>query len=153
MTITCVGIDFDTHCVHLVRLPTVGLPTYHPVPLEGDDSFERMRRVAWEMPGEGFWQDVIAVGIEEPAGQYVVGKLKGIQGAVISTLPLDVLIAPYRPALWRKLALQRGDATKAEVRAWVYERLGENPGWPQDACDAYCLAYVVSQQVVTELAT
>jgi len=147
---TWVGIDYDTHHVHLVRLDDPQPATYHPCVLEGADAFERLRRVPWEMPGQGFWDDVMGVGIEEPGGKYVVGKLKAVQGAIVACLPEDLLVAPYQAGLWKKLTGLRGDATKDEVKAWVYGQLGENPQWPQDACDAYCLAYVVSQQARRE---
>jgi hypothetical protein len=141
------GIDYDTHSVHIVRLPELGMPTYHPCELEGDDAFERTRNVSSALPGSGFWENVTAVGIEEPGGKYVIGKLKAIQGAIITSLPDDLLVAPYHAGKWRVLAGLPGQSSKDEIRAWVYGRLGENPGWPQDACDAYCLAYVISQQV------
>lgn len=153
--ITYVGIDYDTFAIHLVRLPVTyhdglqvyGQPTYHLCRLEGHDAFSRMRRVPWELPGEGFWDDVVAVGIEEPGGKYSVAKLKGIQGAIVACLPLELLIAEYQAGLWRKLCGLSGRSTKEEVMAWVYGQLGENPQWPQDACDAYCLARAVASQV------
>src|SRR4029450_13545928 len=144
---TWVGIDYDTHAVHIVRLPERGEPTYHRSTLEGDDSFERMRQVPWELPGPGFWEEVTAVGIEEPGGKYVVAKLKGIQGAIVACLPHDLLVAPYQAGLWRMLCGLKGNATKEEVKSWVLERLPWNPDWPQDAYDAYCLAYALSRQV------
>lgn len=140
-----VGIDYDTHWVHLVRLPVTGQPTYHPCQLEGKDAFSRLRQIPMEMPGPGFWEDVTGAAIEEPGGKYVVGKLKAVQGAIIACLPDDLLVVEYQAGLWKKQAGLGGQATKDEVRAWVYGHLGENPQWPQDACDAYCLAYVVSQ--------
>jgi hypothetical protein len=146
--VTWVGIDYDTFAVHLVRLPQSGTPTYFRLDLEGDDAFDRTRRVSWEMPGPGFWEDVIAAGIEEPGGKYVVGKLKAIQGAILSCLPDELLVAPYQAGLWRTLCGLKGNCTKEEVKAWVYEQLPENPGWPQDAADAYCLAVAVSRQVI-----
>lgn len=145
---TWVGIDYDTQWVHLVRLPEVGLPTYHPCRLEGDHAFDRIRRVPLEMPGPGFWEAIIAAGIEEPGGRYALGKLKGVQGAILACLPEDLLVQPYQAPLWKKLIGIGGGATKEQVQAWVLSRLEENPGWPQDAYDAYCLAYVVSRQVV-----
>lgn len=145
---TWVGIDYDTHCIHLVRVPEDGgIPTYHPCRLEGDNAFDRMRRVSWEMPGPGFWEDVVAAGIEEPGGRYVVAKLKGIQGAIVACLPDNLLVAPYQAGLWRKLCGLRGDCSKEVVKAWVLERLNEGPEWPQDAFDAYALAYAISTQV------
>lgn len=142
---TWVGIDYDTFAVHLVRMPEDGQPTYHRLELEGKDAFSRLRRVSWEMPGPGFWEDVVAVGIEEPGGKYVVAKLKGVQGAIVSCLPDDVTVVPYQAGLWRKNVGLKGNCTKDEVATWVYDQLDENPGWPQDACDAYCLAVAVSK--------
>lgn len=144
---TWVGIDYDTHAVHIVRMPDEGEPVYHPCYLAGDNAFDRMRRVPWEMPGMGFWDDVTAVGIEEPGGKYVVGKLKGIQGAIVASLPDDLLVSPYQAGLWRNLCGLPGNAVKTQVKEWVYARLEGSPDWPQDACDAYCLAYAISQQV------
>jgi hypothetical protein len=149
---TWVGIDYDTFAVHLVRVPEddEARPTYHRLELEGEDAFTRLRQVSWEMPGPGFWEDVVAAGIEEPGGKYVVGKLKGVQGAIIASLPDDLLVQAYQAGLWRALCGLPGNSSKQEVMSWVYHRLDENPSWPQDACDAYCLAIAVSRQVTTK---
>jgi hypothetical protein len=142
----CIGVDYDTFNVHLVRVGE-GVPTYHPINLAGDNAFDRLRQIPLLMPDAGFWQDVVAVGIEEPGGKYVVGKLKAVQGAIVACLPPQLLVAPYQAGLWRRLCGLKGNATKQEVQAWVYHRLDENPGWPQDAADAYCLAHAVAAQV------
>lgn len=146
-----VGADYDTFAIHLVRLPDDdGPPTYHSCRLEGPDAFSRMRRVPWEMPGPGFWEDVAGVAVEEPGGKYNVGKLKGVQGALVACLPEDLLVVEYQAGLWRKLCGLSGRSTKDEVMAWVYGQLGENPQWPQDACDAYCLARALASHARVE---
>ena len=145
-----VGIDYDTHGVHLVRLEDDGTPAYTHLTTPGQDSFARLRQVPLEMPGTGWWDDVTACAIEEPAGKYAVAKLKAVQGAIVACLPDDLLVAPYLAVLWKKLIGLGGNAAKPAVMDWVYDQLGENPQWPQDACDAYCLARVIRDQVVRD---
>jgi hypothetical protein len=150
------GIDFDTKAVHIVLVPEEGSPQYIPCVMEGHDAFERTRVVRDVMPGRGWWRDVgvIACGIEEPMGRgSVVQKLNVVQGAILACLPGELLVNPMRPSVWRTAVGLAGNATKETVAlfvgacVWPDAPLPVKPAstWPQDACDAYCLALAVQK--------
>ena len=151
---TTAGIDFDTNAVHVVLLREDGSAEYHHFALTGQDAFERTRGVREAMPARDWWRDegVVACALEEPQGvqKATVAKLKAVQGAVLACLPADLLVEPWVPARWRREAGLGGGVNKEIVRLKVAADqfdsgrdwgMGE---WPQDACDAYCLALAVS---------
>jgi hypothetical protein len=144
------GIDYSSRCVDVVLLDEDSdAATWHRFELEGQDAFERARSVRLAMFTRSFdWDDIIAVGIEDPRG-YNAGALYRIQGAVLSSLPRHTLVHPLIPSQWRKTVGLPGIASKDEValfshglrgRAAVVDGLASFPLWPQDACDAYCIA-------------
>ena len=140
------GIDYSTHAVDIVLLDeTTDAATWHRFPLAGRDAFERARDVRRTMPRGTFWDDVLAVGIEEPRG-YNAGALYRIQGAILSMLPSDTLVQPLGPSEWRRRVGLPGTCGKETVAAAVRLRrlLDERPvDWPQDACDAFCIAHPI----------
>jgi hypothetical protein len=165
--VTTVGIDFDTRAVHLVRLGEDGAATYTRCELTGHDAFERLRSVRGAMPRSSFWDDVVAVAIEEPQGaqKATVAKLKAVQGAIVSCIPRATLVEPMVPARWRTGVGLPGNASKSAVQGFAMHHLLGNPPdthrsmfrkaiaeWGQDACDAYCLALAVSRLVESEAA-
>jgi hypothetical protein len=137
------GIDYSTRAVDVVLLDEDSdAATWHRFPLEGADAFDRVRSVRESMrvPYPGLtdkWDSVIAFGIEEPRG-YNAGALYRIQGAILSCLPTRTLVHPIGPSEWRKTVGLPGNASKAEVMAWMMN--SDRYDWPQDACDAYCIA-------------
>lgn len=148
------GIDYDTRHVDVVRVDCDTFEAdWERWDLAGADAFERARSVRTALPA-GSWEETLAVGIEEPAGQQT-GKLLRVQGAVLARLPSSTLVTPLRPSEWRRLVGIPGDATKAEVRSWAQRlwwaldpgRLDPGSpwkqGWPQDAWDAWCMAHAV----------
>jgi hypothetical protein len=167
------GIDMDTHAVHVVRLAEDGSATYDRFELSGSDAFERTRSIRDALPARSaaFWDDVEACAIEEPQGaqRATVAKLKAVQGAVLACLPSSLLVEPLVPARWRTVCGLSGRASKEKVMDFVKKRAGvytsdyahphfqagtivlnfshESRTWPQDACDAYCLALAVSRLV------
>lgn len=153
------GIDFSTQAVDLVLVDeNTGAATRHHWPLIGQDAFERTRNVADAMPARNatFWDQVIAVAIEEPQGaqKATVAKLKAIQGAILGRLPSRLLVTPMAPNTWRKLAGLGGHAPKSDVAVFAGRALGHYAGdarqtmWSQDAYDAWCLA--VAMQAITQ---
>lgn len=136
------GIDFSTRFVDIVLLDEdTDKGTWFRVDLTGQDAFERTRDVHRALSddiGSEFWDDVLAVGIEDPRG-YGAGSLYRIQGAILACLPRGVLVHPLIPSNWRKTVGLPGNASKARVSEFI--RLASwNVDWPQDACDAYCIA-------------
>ena len=146
------GIDYDSFGIHVVLLPDEGPPRYLPFVMHGHDAFERTRAVRDVMPSRGWWEDegVIAIGIEEPMGQNT-RPVNRVQGAVLACLPASVLVQPFRPGEWRYAVKLPGNASKDIVAEFVAEQFFGEIGaaligdWPQDACDAYCLALAVQK--------
>jgi hypothetical protein len=154
--VSIAGIDFSTRFVDVVLLDEdTDAAEWHRFELVGQDAFDRSRLVRDTMPNRSspFWDETIAVGIEDPRG-YNAGALYRIQGAILSCLPRTTLVHPLIPSHWRKTVGLPGNASKDDVAAHaVYLLLGSPPAskvsdyrrhivmdWPQDACDAYCIA-------------
>lgn len=149
------GIDFSSKAVDVVLLDEDSdAATWHRVSVDGPAAFDRarlVRRLIVGQLGAAFWDDVLAVGIEDPRG-YGAGSLYRIQGAILSCIPLEKLVQPWVPSAWRKQVGLPGNASKAHVKVFAdAHRLdavtdfdeGEEPDlavWPFDPCDAYCIA-------------
>ena len=142
------GVDYSTHAVDIVLLDEdTDAATWHRFPLAGRDAFERARYVRLAMPGGSFWDDVLAVGIEEPRG-YNSGALYRVQGAILARVPLDKLVQPLGPSEWRRRVGLSGNASKEDVRVLVKAAAFlERIGWEQDACDAYCIALATRSMI------
>lgn len=141
------GVDYSTHAVDIVLLDeTTDAATWHRFELEGRDAFERARAVRAAVPARtsGFWDDVLAAGIEDPRG-YGAGSLYRVQGALLACLPTSLLVQPWIPSAWRKQVGLAGNASKSTVLAWTLDWTQGHldlkaEAWPQDACDAYAIA-------------
>lgn len=138
------GIDFSTHAVDVVLLDEdTDRAEWHRFELAGADAFERARNVRAAMPGSSFWDDVLAVGIEQPRGNHGVVHMARIQGAVLTCLPRSLLVQPLNPSSWRKQVGLPGNASKDDVARRAQAGLylsGHDEVWPQDALDAWCIA-------------
>ena len=146
------GIDLSTFAVDiaLVREPDEHLKPpaeLHTFALEGFDAFERTRQVGMLLPGRNnsFWDEVVAVGIEEPAGRNPGFQFR-VQGAVLSMIPEWMLVEKFMPSEWRKKVGLPGNCTKETVFEWVTEQLGGRPA-SQDAADAYCIALATQRKM------
>jgi hypothetical protein len=151
------GIDYSTHAIDVVLVDEdTGAATWHRTELEGNDAFDRARsardtRIAREklLPPFMSWDDVVAVGIEDPRG-HNAGALYRVQGAILAQLPVRLLVHPLIPSQWRKLVGLPGDSSKQQVASWALKQPGIRD-WPVpipfDATDAYCIALAVSKLV------
>jgi hypothetical protein len=139
------GIDYSTHAVDVVLLDEdTDEATWHRKLLHGRDGFERAREVRLQVWLGSFWDDVTAIGIEDPRG-YNAGALYRIQGAILACLPRTTLVQPLIPSVWRKTVGLPGNASKGLVhmhamKMWNPGDYGLQLEIPQDACDAYCIA-------------
>lgn len=159
-TSAVVGFDFSTVAVHAVILDggRGGRADTATVPLVGADAFERTRDVARamrELEKIIPWQRTIAVGIEEPQGiaKSTVGKLKAVQGAICVCIPSGLLVQPYVPAQWRKLAGIAGGADKTAVLEWAQANGSPAPPaakWAQDTADAFCIARALLSELAID---
>jgi hypothetical protein len=147
------GIDYSTHFVDVVLLDEdTDAATWYRFELEGQDAFDRARSVRTNVPRGAFWDKVLAVGIEQPRGKFGVTHMMRIQGAVLTCIPADKLVHPLNPSDWRKTVGVPGNASKQAVQRFTDEHrvshalwggdgpYRQPPVWPQDACDAYCIA-------------
>lgn len=105
------------------------------------------------MPGRysRFWEDILAVGIEEPTGRFKPGSGFRVQGAVLAMIPRDTLVRPIQPSAWRRLVGLPGNCSKEAVFEWVTAELGGRPR-SQDAADAFCMALATRALVLEEQA-
>lgn len=140
------GIDYSTHAIDVVLLDEDDPheAAWHRFGLSGQDAFERARNVrrSFTLCFLREWDDVLAVGIEEPRG-HNAGALYRVQGAILARLPHDILVQPWVPSEWRKAVGLPGNASKEAVVSWAVEQPGTKH-WqapvPPDAFDAYCIA-------------
>lgn len=151
------GIDYSSHFVDVVLVDVDGRqpPRWHRYPLTGQDAFDRARSVADSMPGRSsvFWDNVLAVGVEHPAGKFGTGPLLRIQGAVLGQIPARMLVKAWPPGSWRKAVGLRGNCAKDEI--WEFSMGCLEPAffdWPQDAHDAHLIALATQHAITTEKA-
>jgi hypothetical protein len=149
--VNVVGIDYNTNSIDMV---IVGLDggawwKHYDLPSTGD-AFARMCEVANVLPARRavWWDGIAAVGIEEPMSRgprsiSLIPKLKAMQGAIVSCLPPQMRIVALTPTAWRNAVGLPGNASKDEVRLHVHDDPNSDPHWPQDACDAFCMAKAV----------
>lgn len=146
------GIDYSTHAVDvvLVHLDDLVPPEWTRYELVGEDAFDRSRDV--DLPSHLF-EDVIAVGIEEPRG-HNAGVMYRVQGAILAHMSSRKLVHPLIPSQWRKLVGLPGNATKNSIREWSYREVGSQMAgpdlWPQDAHDAHCIALATRSLIETQ---
>lgn len=150
------GVDYSTRFVDVVLVDENNHTDWHRYELHGHDGFDRTRAVRNAMPSRTaeLWDNVIAIGIEEPRG-HGNGALLRVQGAILACLPVATLVQPLIPQHWRQAVGLPGNASKEMVAVWV----GTHPrspvatvSWPQDACDAYCIALAVRSRLKLEAA-
>jgi hypothetical protein len=142
------GIDYSTHAVDVVLIEEdTDRATWERYELVGVDAFDRARSVKENMPGSSLFVDCVAIGIEQPRGYHGTQHLARIQGAILARIPLHKLVYPWNPAQWRKQVGLPGNASKEQVSQWTVLRgtAPERHQWPQDACDAYCIALATRQ--------
>jgi hypothetical protein len=142
------GIDYSTRAVDVVLLDEdTDAATWHRFELDGNGAFDRARSVrACGIRHSSIWEDVLAIGIENPGGKFGTEAMYRVQGAILACLPWTTLVQPFPPAQWRKTVGLPGNAPKLHISEFVTAcRVIEHQhamfdDWPQDACDAYCIA-------------
>lgn len=148
------GIDYSTHAIDVVLLDENGVepPEWHRTELVGNNAFDRTRSIDNGVTS-AWWDDMLAIGIEDPRG-FNAGALYRIQGAILANIPDRILVQPWVPSEWRKAVGLKGNAPKAEVKSAVitWAWAGGSGEWPQDACDAYCIALATLRAIRVEAA-
>jgi len=160
------GIDLSTNAVDLVRLDgETDNARWMRLDLKGGEkltALERLRRVAGLMPSASFYDDVYLVAVEAPYGTGQAGtlaKLSRVFGAVVACIPQRLEVWEVMPGDWRKELGLGGNASKEECalrvcslrhQALVRWNVEHWPHamwevWPQDALDAWAVAYYARQ--------
>lgn len=136
------GIDLSTVALDLVLIDEDGKqPRAYTYELGAGDIVERIRTIGttWPSRHSSIWDDVLAIGIERPAGRFGVAQVSMAFGAVLAMLPTGLLVKPWQPAQWRIAVTIKGNATKDEVA--IRARVLGAPIWKrQDSYDAYLIA-------------
>ncbi|MBA2708042.1 MAG: hypothetical protein H0U59_09585 [Gemmatimonadaceae bacterium] len=153
------GIDLSTFAVDVVKVPLdAGAPEWSHYPLTGVDAWERTRSVAQALPGpsSAYWDDVCAIGVEEPRGKSA-GVIYRVQGAVLARLPVATLVHPLVPSEWRRIVGLKGNASKEDVRVHALAEIREFAvgNWraaSYDATDAFCIAVATRSLISQEQA-
>lgn len=156
------GIDYSTHAIDVVLIDEndVEPPVWHRTELHGQNAFDRTRDVKDALlPPLRLWSgDLLAVGIEDPAGNHGVRALARIQGAILARLPFTLLVQPWAPSQWRKAVGLPGNASKQQVKAFAdamlpRQHIDDRPSWAtQDAADAWCIALATRLAITREKA-
>lgn len=139
------GIDYSSHYIDVVLVDHQPHPRpkvhWRRYALRGQDAFERARDVREAAPAWGeWWWNAVGIGLEEPRG-VSPGPIYRVQGAILACLPRNSLVQPWIPSAWRKAVGLKGNCSKGDVAEFVHAHLGAvADGWPQDACDAWCIA-------------
>lgn len=144
------GIDVSSHAIDMVKLDeTTNDAEWTRIELLGGDSFIRLRGVERAMPWRHrYYDDVYICGIEVPKTRFLksAGALFPIYGAVVALLPPNLQVWDVHPKTWRQGIGLPGNATKEDVRVAVYDLWdGMHDLIPQDAVDAYAVAYHVRE--------
>lgn len=151
------GIDYRTGAVDVIRLDDdTDRAEWHRFELAGATAFERARTVAALVPAGAWWDDTYLCGIEETFSRTfnAATGLARVQGALLATIPLRVAVIPTPANEWQRvfLRLEPGEklgdreARKAAVRRRCVELgFGDAPDLPQDAYDAYGIAWAVRE--------
>lgn len=150
-----VGIDLSTFAIDLVKLDEdTDDATWFRAELGTSKrpKLERLRSIRANMPVASWWDDVSLVGIEQPAGRSRGGlsDVAAAYGAALQAIPASIRVRQFRPAEWRKACGLPGNCSKDEVALFATKLRLEQAGreglrgihlWPQDARDAYAIAY------------
>lgn len=154
------GIDLSTFAVDLVKLDeTTNQAEWRRVELEGGNALERLMSVQKVMPSWSYYDDCYLAAIEIPYGRGqsgVLAKLNRVFGAIVASLPLGLHLWEITPQAWRKELGLKGNATKQEAARAVWRLMSvidpltsgntSEMAWPQDALDAYAVAYYAREQ-------
>ena len=157
------GIDFSTQAVDVVLLDEddVLAPVWHRTILDGPDAFTRTRDLRGQhllYPHD--WDDLLAVGIEDPAGKHAIRAIARVQGAVLAHIPDGLMVKPWAPSEWRRTCGLKGNCSKDDVFAFAMEQINRwhntPDAWPMyvpmDATDAYAIALATRQAITREQA-
>lgn len=141
------GIDVSSHAIDLIRLDETSTAAEWTRLDLGDEkvpAFERCRQVQCVMPQASFYEDVYLIAIERPKTHSFISAAAQfpVFGAVLACLPYAIETWDVSPGDWRKGIGLKGNAKKDECARAVND-LGapSDTSWPQDAFDAFAVAY------------
>ncbi len=139
------GIDLSSKNIDLVWLDEDGPGArWERLPLAGPTSFARCRAVRAAMPPASAYEGCYLAAIERPRTQSMVSAaaLFPVFGAVLACLPAALEVWDVLPQHWKQGLGLGGNASKHEAACAVDDLRGVgSPDWPQDALDAWAVAY------------
>ena len=144
------GIDVSSHAIDLVKLDEETTSAlWLRVPLDGATSFDRLRQIPLAMPHGSFYDNVYLAAIERPKTRFMpsAAALFPVFGAVVACLPAALELWDVPPTAWRHGLGLKGNAKKEECALKVIRllQIGDDGiltlNWPQDAYDAYAIAF------------
>jgi Holliday junction resolvasome RuvABC endonuclease subunit len=150
------GVDLSTHHIDAVLLSEdTNAATWSRFDLPGETALDRLLQVPLVLPQSSFYDGVYLAAIEEPWGMRQPGtsaKLNRVYGAIIACLPAELQVWNVQPGAWRNELGLKGNASKEECaeavwrlqsieNEWTTSTLNIHSDWPQDALDAYAVAY------------
>jgi len=151
-----VGIDFDTHAVHLVRLDeNEPRAEYTRVELRGKTAWDRAQNVRPALIGRCDWSDCYLAAIEAPMG-YRSHALYRVQGAILTSLPRRLEVWEVRLHEWKGPLGLKPNEKPTLLHFPAFWRTSQMTAWPQDALDALGIALyardVNAKAIETQLA-
>lgn len=145
------GIDVSTHHVDMVKLPLDNdRAEWTRYSAQGRLAEDRLFDFRAALPGAAsyWWDDVCLVALERPAARHrtTVESLMAVLGLVVGTIPTRLKPWLFMPAEWRRECGMAGNASKQDVDTFALATMAAVEGmvrfsWPQDAMDAFGIAY------------
>jgi hypothetical protein len=148
--VTVAGIDFSTKAIDVALLDDdTDQAVWYRFPLaHGKGHLALARSVSRVVPPRSWWEEhgVWLVGVEDPMSRFphVAKALGVVAGALLARMPLELPVVQTEPSEWQGkfLALAKLPADrKTAIRARTLEAMPHLSIWPQDAFDAYGIAW------------
>jgi Crossover junction endodeoxyribonuclease RuvC len=153
-----VGVDYSTFHIDAVALELAAgdLGAWHRIPLRprgekhpplnvGLAAALKVRPSAWQWLRAGDCVYVEAP-LPSPRSTDTIIKLSRIQGAILGTLPRDVVIEEVHPGEWKKAFCGSGNASKEDVMRRAAELGFETE--IDDAADAFAIAWTQRELIM-----
>lgn len=147
----CVGIDLSSRAIDIVKLEEdSNRAEWFRFSLEGASAWERTRVVRQALPSASWWDDVYLAAVETPFPDQK-GVLRRVQGAVMASIPPEVLVWEANASEWKRELGLKGKPSWEDIEARApFHRVAAQGDAPsisisttddrQDCRDAYCIA-------------
>lgn len=152
-----VGLDFSSHNIDMVALDEeTDEATWQRIPLQGKTAWDRLLDWREHEYVSADWETCYLAAIEfpQPDQQRVLARM---MGAIVARIPGRVPVWQFQPAEWRRGCGMAGNASKQDAADFAVARWSNRDRvfLPQDALDAYCIAWAareLNRQTLTRAA-